>query len=57
MFNIIREKISDYKQIPKMVPNRPMKWFECFAAIRKAFYADEITWEQYGALMDELGIE
>ena len=57
MFDTIRKKIAAYKQIPKMVPNRPMKWFECFAAIRKAYYAQEITWEQYNALMDELEIE
>ena len=57
MFNIIREKIANYKNIPKSVANRPMKWFDVFATIRKAYYAHEITIEQYNVLMDELGIE
>lgn len=60
MFDTIREiheMIAAYKQLPKGLV-RHEKWFECFAAIRKAYYAQEITWEQYEALMmDELGFE
>lgn len=58
MFDEIMNRIKAYNELGDDYPHwkKTNEYLDIFNSIRKAFYAEEIQFDEYGALMDAVNI-